>query len=315
MKVSGLALSGNGQVLAVADYDQAKKADSAVTVWDVERRERRATFRADPGAVFGVALSPDGKTLAYGSGRTNILKIGDVVSGKELFQLTEHKLEPPYYINSVAFSPDGKILVSGSLDHMAILWDPATGKRLSALSRNKDDGIWFVNFLAVAFSPSGDLLASGHHGGEVRLWNVASRTHLTVLRPGGGRVFGVAFSPDGKTLAAANSERPGRPEVYLWDVAQVVASKDPALPPHSVLKHDSHVGRMAFTPDGQTLAAVDANKRVTLWDVASGQKLLLDCDLAGETDLTFAPDGKTLAVIDGNTVKLWYLANLPGAKG
>src|SRR5258706_6623215 len=114
------------------------------------------------------------------------------------------------FVYSVAFSPDGKALASGSADHTIILWDVATRQRIGQPLTGQSGAY------SIAFSPDGKTLASGNVDGTILLWDVA--THSVVGNPLTGHTKGVncvAFSPDGKTLASGSSDS----TIILWDVA------------------------------------------------------------------------------------------------
>ena len=118
------------------------------------------------GAVFSVAFSPDGKTLASGSA-DHTIRLWDVATGSPIGQpLTGHTGT----VLSVAFSPDGKILASGSVDDTIRLWDMFTGRPIGEPLTGHTRSV-----TSVAFSPDGRILASGSHDGTIRLWDVAYR--------------------------------------------------------------------------------------------------------------------------------------------
>ncbi|MCP4996626.1 MAG: WD40 repeat domain-containing protein, partial [Gammaproteobacteria bacterium] len=112
-------------------------------------------------------------------------------------------------VTAVAFSPDGKTLLSGAGDNTLRLWDAATGRPLRTLQGHTD---WVH---AVAFSPDGKTLLSGARDKTLRLWDAASGQPLHTLQGHTGSVTAVAFSPDGKTLLSGTWDHTLR----LWDVA------------------------------------------------------------------------------------------------
>ena len=205
-------------------------------------------------------------------------------------------------VDSVAFSPDGRVLAGGDGYGSTYLWDVASGRRIATLT---DPGAGSVNVSSVAFSPDGHLLAAGDADGSTYLWDLASRRRIAALadQNAGYGVDSVAFSPDGRVLAAGDEDG----STYLWDVAsgrRIATLTDPS-------KH-SRVNSVAFSPDGRVLAAGDEDGSTYLWDLASRRRTaaLADKDAGyGVGSVAFSPDGHVLAAGDGDgSTYLWDLA-------
>ena len=191
-------------------------------------------------------------------------------------------------VYSVAFSPDGKMLASGSSDGTVRLWDVNTGGHLRTLEEHTS------LVYSVSFSPDGKTLASGSRDGTVRLWDVNTGGHLRTLEGHTRSVYSVSFSPDGETLASGNLYT-----VLLWDVNTG----------GHLRTLEEHTGRayVSFSPDGETLASGSNDETIRLWDTLTGTHLYT---FRGHTDsvnsVAFSPDGKMLAS-GGETIRLWRM--------
>jgi WD40 repeat protein len=200
-------------------------------------------------------------------------------------------------VHSVAFSPDGKRLASGSEDYTVKVWDMATGQQTLTL-KGHTGGI-----SSVAFSPDGKRLASASWDETVKVWDAATGQETLTLQGHTGPVNSVAFSPDGKRLASAGGEwnKPG--EVKVWDAQTGRLTL-------TLQGHTGWVWSVAFSPNGQRLASASHDRTVRVWDLATGQQTLtLKGHTYGVSSVAFSPDGKRLASgSHDRTVRVWDLA-------
>ena len=226
-----------------------------------------------------IAFSPDGQYLAVASSL-----------GIWLYETATSR--PPALLPSenpvggVAFSPDGRTLVSAAYPGEIRLWDLTTGRTTATLQ----------GFAPVAFSPDGKTLAFKHPY-AIKLWNVETETDIATLERNLAGVLSAEFSPDG--LFLASGEENGT--VRLWDLE----TKEDAI----LGLHTREIHSLSFSPDGTLLAAGAGQRRVSLWDVATGTRILTTGFTSTVFAMRFSPDGRTLAVgLAEGAVKLWDVA-------
>ncbi|MEU1729411.1 WD40 repeat domain-containing protein [Nonomuraea sp. NPDC005692] len=197
-------------------------------------------------------------------------------------------------VTSVAASPDGTRIASGSADETVRIWDARTGQPISEpLTGHTGD------VQSVVFSPDGTRLASGSNDETVRIWD--ARTGQPIGRPLTGHtewVTSVAYSPDGARLASAS----GDGTVRIWD-ARIGNPIGKALTGHTDV-----VQSVVFSPDGTRLASGSNDETVRIWDARTGQPI--GKPLTGHTEwvtsVAYSPDGARLASASGDgTVRIW----------
>ena len=160
-------------------------------------------------------------------------------------------LEHTYGVHSVAFSPDGNTLASGSQDGIVWLWKVETGQLINTLTGPRG------YILSVAFSPDGNTLASASYDGTVWLWDVESWQRINILTGHTDYTSSVAFSPDGTILASGSRDG----TVLLWNI-------ESGQRINILTGHGGWVYSVAFSPDGKTLASGSWDGTVLLWDMS-----------------------------------------------
>jgi WD40 repeat protein len=205
------------------------------------------------------------------------------------------------WVNSVAFSPDSKQIVSGSDDRTIRCWDAATGQQL--LPALEGHTAWVSS---VAFSPDGKQIVSGSGDRTIRRWDAATGQQLLpVLEGYRASVNSVAFSPDGKQIVSGSDDR----TIRCWDAA----TGQQLLP--ALEGHTESVSLVAFSPDGKQIVSGSDDRTIRRWDAATGQQLLpaLEGHTAWVSSVAFSPDSKQIPtlyisenwLVEGITNLLW----------
>ncbi|WP_449416219.1 serine/threonine protein kinase [Phormidium nigroviride] len=198
------------------------------------------------------------------------------------------------FVNSIAISPDGLILASGSWDRTIKLWNLETGELTSTLTGHSDR----VN--SVAISSDGELLVSGSSDETIKLWNLHSGELLGTLPGHSIGVNSVAISPDGQLVASCGGSDY---TIKLWHLESGELLR-------TLTGHLDDVNAVVFSPDGQVLASGSSDATSKVWDVETGelQRTLSGLNL-GVNSIAISPDGQTLVSVRNDyTIKL---RNLP----
>jgi WD40 repeat protein len=247
-----VAVSRDGRLAGSGNYDE-----EAVRLWETctGKQLGQIDFKGKQ-FIAGLGFSPHAKALATTTYEGSI-DLWDVASTKRVRQMAK----PQDKAGRAAFTPDGKMLVTASIeangDHTIRFWDVATGKELRCIETDP----WCA--FDIAISPDGKLLAAvgglpgvPNKSSDVRLWETSAGKELAPLHGHEERVSGLAFSPDGRTLATAGGDK----TIRLWELA---TSKERAR----LLGHAGDVCCVAYSPDGRRLVSGSGDTTALVWDL------------------------------------------------
>ena len=285
------------------------KDDKTIQLWNIETGQHKFTLENPDFRANSIAFSPDGDTIATG-GWDKDIDIDLSVGAVRLWDATtsEHKetliKERTDRVFTVAYSPNGASLVSGSKDGRILLWDTATYQLKASLTGYPD---------AIAFSPDSNTLAVANRDKKVRLYDAVNGEHQLTLTEHTDEVYSLVFNPDGRTFVGIG----GDSTIRLWDVVTGNHLQ-------TIIGHTRSVSSISFSPDGNRLAAAGngapdgtgGDKVIRIWNVRSGdpQSTLkvpigrwINASYRTFIDaISYSPDGKTLAsASEDGTIRIW----------
>jgi len=192
-------------------------------------------------------------------------------------------------VSSVVFSPDGKLLASGSGDYTVRIWQVDTGECIKILKGHT------TNVDTIAFSPDGKFLIAGVRNGEIWIWNIENNKCLKSFRPHRSYVTFVSFFPDGRFFVSGSRDK----KIYIWDFRTGKCFK--------MFEEKDEVYSVMFSPNGKLLAWGSSDYTVKIWDIKKRNYIKsLKGHEAGVQSIAFSPDGILLASgSNDNTIRIW----------
>ena len=293
-------ISPDFKTLVAAPDEEMMELSDLTTGEEVSKIRVPRRFR-----VSASAFSKDGKRLALSNhfghrpladGRRAQVIIWDVETGTQILRLEGDRPEGNDNLLDLAFSPDGKRLVSGhgtSRGGIVKLWDLRTGQQSLTLEGHRSA------VSSVHFSHDGRNVASGSWDRTVRIWDTATGQEIAPLKGHGNRLMSVRYSPDGKKLASGSLDGTAK----LWDLEQE------RVPAELVANQAKSVD---FSPDGTRLASSNWDRRmdctIRIWDTANWREITT-IEVRGEgiwsRKVRFFPDGERIVSGDVRTVSIW----------
>ncbi len=284
---------------------------SKIELWDVTTGKMLSIFDkiGENKHVIALVFSPDGTHLASvsknisGNIKTTV-RLWDTTSNDKPILLRNILRQQTGWTNVLAFSPDGKILASGSTDKKVRLWNTATGRLLGRLTGHVN------GIAALTFSPDGTTLASASTDGAVLFWNTETRDQLPTRIAGHTElVKAVAFLKDNMTLASVAFNG----VITFWDLKTSQISK------LQTIGHLDLLTTAAFSPDGAKLASIGGKGKVLfeggselisdnslrLNDVRTGRELTNLKTSVFASEIVFSPQGKAVAFSSFNIIRVW----------
>ncbi len=288
--IESMAFSHDGKTLAVGQFA------NSIDLWDVATGRQTRTLSGHAADVAFLEYSSDGKLLATAS-KDGTARIWDAASGKAVRELYGHRGS----VDSVGFSPDHSRVATASEDGSIAIWDTGPQPDRSSLRLQQRP------ILGLVFSPNGKLLAAGGAGSVRYLIDVDARHVIARLQGNSDTTQSVAFSRDGRTLAAATGHVNGGNAscpIELWDVLRHRLVRE-------LVGHEGAISCVKYSPDGSMLAACCSDGAVSIWEPeASRPKYTIHLDKRETIEAAFSPDGAVLALAGGgfDHVELWDVA-------
>jgi len=197
------------------------------------------------------------------------------------------------YVNTLAISPDGQTLVSGSADKTIKIWNLSTGQEIRTLTGHSNP----VN--SIVISPDGQTLVSGSADKTIKIWNLSTGQEIRTLTGHSNPVNTLALSSDWQTLVSGSADK----TIKIWNLSTGQEIR-------SITGNFSYVNALAISPDGQTLVSGNADKAIKIWNLSTGQEIRTLIGHSSYVDcLVISPEGQTLVSGSADkTIKIWNLS-------
>lgn len=288
--VESVAFSPDGRQAVSAGWDNTMRLLKLPESPSLPITEARSFAVPSPSGWLNLALSPDGRYALSSDAKDQSLRLWDVNTGQEL-----RRFDGICEDSVLAFSPDGRLALSGSLrpDYSLRLWDVATGKEVRRFLGHT------ANLMRVAFTPDGRRVLSAGYDSTVRLWDAQTGRPLRVFQSPSA-ILRMDLSADGRLAVTGDSDN----TVRLWDVATGRELR-------RLEGHTKAISGVAVSPDGRRILSAAEDKTIRLWDVEIGRQVRLFPVHPFAQSVAFSPDGRraiTGSWYSGATTRVWDIA-------
>ncbi len=273
---------------------------SRARIEEETRRLRRTTGRAfvkpslqalnEGLSEHALRLAASGALLAEDLALKLVPELGSPMVGAMLENRTVAVLKGHAgQVTAAAFSPDGRRIVTGSLDNTARVWDAESGAGIACLNGHAG------KVVAAAFSPDGRQIVTGSLDNTARVWDAESGTEFACLNAHTRSVQSASFSPDGRRIVTRSEDN----TVRVWDAE---SGKEIAC----LNAHTSRVSSASFSPDGRRIVTGSEDNTARVWDAESGKELACLNAPSFVKSASFSPDGRRIVTgsLD-NTARVW----------
>ncbi|MFM6269383.1 MAG: hypothetical protein ACKPFA_23205, partial [Dolichospermum sp.] len=248
----------------------------AIQVWSLRKKWGFVSYTV---YIMGVLLK-----ILWGSN-----KIWVLITGQKLHISSCHN-EP---IETIAITPDGTKIISGSQDKMIKVWDLATGKELISLSGHNG------SIKKIAITPDGTKIISGSWDKTIKVWDLSKEYKISPVNGHLDSIETIAITPDGKKIISGSQDK----TIKVWDLAT-------AKELISLSGHNGSIETIAITPDGKKIISGSQDKTIKVWDLATGKELLAFSSCYNSVEkIAVTPDGNQ--IISGGwgyAIQVWDLA-------
>ena len=285
-QVRAVAFDPSGKVLATTGQD------GRINLWDVGTYPKRPHVPCGNEVATTISLSPDGGQLAVGE-RNGSIFIWDIIAAKTVSKWHAHDSAVAF----IAHAPNSTI-VSAARDGTVRRWSANGASQLGEIKAFKQGTTTNVGF---ALSPNGEFLAAGSAGFDINLWSLGDGSVRRSFVGHRDRVSSLVFSPDGSTLASGADDK----TIRFWNVESGQIQRE--------IQVSDSIGTVAWSPDGQWIAASDKSLTVGLFRAIDGKEVgrFGPRQHGMARRLAFSKDSSLLATADASdmTVNIW---SVPG---